>query len=620
MLKNAPRLTHTLIASAVLLLAACSSQQETPVEPIGHSNGGILPGTQKPEAPNEVVSNYQWYQTVLIAIKANDDAQPAQFLARQNPSAMANTVRNQWLKSLGKRGNWTLFRQQYAQLNAADRDQETRCYAAFGGIDSDRILRQELVRELGRLPEGCNRWLNQAAAAGQLNSDDAWRRVRGLLAANQITDARNLAQSLGSPLSNPLNSSTGGSAGAQESLLYRVISKEGRSQSNAAATLQGITPNLTPPQVGFAWAQLGLTQAYNQNASNALAYFDQADINQMSVEMWEWYARSALRLQRWEKLADIIRAMPKKLQDDPTWQYWLARSYVAQGKNEQAKSLFQHAATSGRNFYALLATEALGNKADVRSNAGESSRHDLKKVEQDGNINRSLVLFNASQNGGDWTMRRQAQQEWRYAIRDYNEDTLLASSALAEKQGFYEMGILSADKTNHKLNYALRYIAPFKNLTVPYAQQAGVDPAWVYGLIRQESRFMIGAKSNVGATGLMQVMPATANEIANKLGMSPDELHTMAGNIRMGTWYLGDIRTRLGDEVLATAGYNAGPSRARRWQAAAPLEGAIYAETIPFDETRTYVKNVMTNATYYANLFNEPQTSLTKRMGMIPAR
>ena len=250
----------------------------------------------------------------------------------------------------------------------------------------------------------------------------------------------------------------------------------------------------------------------------------------------------------------------------------------------------------------------------------DSSRSDVQRVAQDGNIARALALFQAAQNSGDWTMRRQAQAEWRYAIKNYNEATLLASSTLANEQGFYEMGILSADRTNQQLNYKLRYISPFRDVTERYAAQANVDPAWVYGLIRQESRFMLGVRSRVGATGLMQVMPATADEIARKIGMSSAELHTMDGNIRMGTWYLGDARNRMGDEIMATAGYNAGASRARRWQAAVPLEGAIYAETIPFDETRTYVKNVMANATYYASVFNEPQTSLTRRMGTVPAR
>ncbi|WP_037588425.1 lytic transglycosylase domain-containing protein [Stenoxybacter acetivorans] len=612
-----------------MLLVACSSQPEVPFKPVVSTTPAvdIMPGSQVPEAAEKVLSDYQWYRAAMDAVRSEDDLLPADFLSRQQPSAMANSVRNQWLKSLGKRNQWDLFRQQYAQLPADVRDKETRCYALLTGIelDSKQSLRNELVWELDKLPEGCNRLLNRETAGGALDRSKAWRRVRGLLAANQITHARNLAQALGSPLPNPLSNINVTAAadltqGEQEALLYRVTAKNNRIKNDAPELLQQMSGVLTAEQIGFGWAQLGLAQAYNQNAVNALVYFNQADHSQLSDEMWEWYARSALRVQNWHQLSEIIRAMPPELQKTPVWQYWLGRAHGVAGNQAAAQILYRQAAASGRNFYALLAAEALGGSVNTRNNVAVSTKSQINKVAQDGNIARALALFHGAQETNDWDMRRQAQQEWRYAIRHYNEDTLLAASALAYQQGFYEMGILSADKTNDKLNFELRYIAPFKDITLPYAQQAGIDPAWVYGLIRQESRFMIGATSHVGAKGLMQVMPATAREIANKINISADELHSMDGNIRMGTWYLGDIRNRFGDEVMATAAYNAGPARARRWQAEVPLEGAIYAETIPFDETRTYVKNVMANATYYASLFKEPQTSLTRRMGTIPAR
>lgn len=616
-----PNCALPLLSLSVLALAACSSHTETPVhtkQPPA-SAAQILPGSQAVQNPAAVVAAYQWYQNVLNALKAGDSTQAAQFLSQQPPSAMIQAVRRQWLKHLGRQGEWAQFAQQYALLPADERDQETRCYAALGRVENDHALTAELVQALGRLPEGCNRHLNQQAAAGKLNATEAWRRVRGLLSNNQISDARNLAAALGSPLPNPLNSG-GSGQGAQEALLHSVISAEGRKAAHVGERIQSLANSLTPEQTGFAWAVAGHYQALNQNMDTALAYFDRADRRQMSHEHWEWYARAALRGQRWQKLAEIINAMPPKLTADPAWQYWLGRSLAAQGRQSEAQAYYRQAAGSGRNFYALMATEALGGKVDTRNNTPDSSRSDLQRVAQDGHIARALALFQAAQSSGDWNMRRQAQAEWRYAIKNYNEDTLLAASQLAHDSGFYEMCILSADRTQHKLNYKLRYIAPFRELTTRYAAQAQVDPAWVYGLIRQESRFMIGAKSRVGATGLMQVMPATANEIARKIGMHPSELHSMEGNIRMGTWYLGDARNRLGHEVLATAGYNAGPGRARRWQASVPLEGAIYAETIPFDETRDYVKKVMANATYYASLFNEPQTSLTRRMGTVAAR
>lgn len=605
-------LTFAANALAAAALAACSSHEQ-PVEPVKKTAEKPRPSVRAAETPAKVLADYSLYQSALAAAKQDNDTLPAQFLEQAAESAMAEDVRNEWLKSLGKRSQWALFNQQYAKLDQAGRAQEVRCYAELGS-GSHTALAAELVRETGRLPQGCTRLLEAAAASGRLNQKDAWRRVRGLISNNQITDARNLAAALGSPFD-------GGGQGAQEYSLISVIGNNAKRNTASAARLQAMQGSLSREQAGFAWGVLGHMQAWGQNMATALNYFSRADRSQLSNEQFEWYARAALRLQRWNDLADIIEAMPAKLQNDPAWQYWLGRSYAAQGNRSRAEPLYKKAASSGRNFYAVMAGEELGQRVNTRNNVGEVSKSDVKHLAKDGAIDRALTLFKASQNSGDWKMRRQSQAEWRYATRGADEDTLLTAAQLAFDNQFYEMAINSAERTDYKLNYNLRYISPFKETTIRYANQAGVDPAWVYGLIRQESRFMLGAQSSVGAQGLMQVMPATAREIASKIGMSSSELYTMDGNIRMGTWYMADAKRRLqNNEVMATAGYNAGPGRARNWQAANALEGAIYAETIPFSETRDYVKKVMTNATYYASLFNEPQTSLKQRMGVVPGR
>lgn len=604
-------LTFALSALAATILAACSSHEQ-PVEPVKRSDAP-RPSVRAAEPPAKVLADYSLYQSALTAAKQDDDILPAQFLSQAGESAMAEDVRNEWLKSLGKRSQWAQFNQQYAKLDQAGRAQEVQCYAELGS-GNHTALAAELVKEINRLPQGCNRLIEAAAASGRLNQKDAWRRVRGLISNNQLTDARNLAAALGSPFE-------GGGQGAQEYSLISVIGNTAKKSTASAYTLENMQGSLSREQTGFAWGVLGHMQAQSQNMATALSYFSRADRSQLSNEQFEWYARAALRLQRWNDLADIITAMPAKLQNDPTWQYWLARSYAAQGNRSRAEPLYEKAAASGRNFYAVMAGEELGRRVSTRNNVGEASKSDVKHLAKDGAIDRALTLFKASQSSGDWKMRRQSQAEWRYATRGADEDLLLTAAQLAYDNQFYEMAINSAERTNTKLNYNLRYISPFKDTTVRYANQAGVDPAWVYGLIRQESRFMLGAQSSVGAQGLMQVMPATAREIAAKIGMSSSELYTMDGNIRMGTWYMADAKRRLqNNEVMATAGYNAGPNRARNWQASAPLEGAIYAETIPFTETRDYVKKVMTNATFYASLFNEPQTSLKQRMGVVPGR
>jgi len=91
-------------------------------------------------------------------------------------------------------------------------------------------------------------------------------------------------------------------------------------------------------------------------------------------------------------------------------------------------------------------------------------------------------------------------------------------------------------------------------------------------------------------------------------------------NIGLGTSYLKMVLDQLGHPLLASAAYNAGPARARRWRDSRPLEGAIYAETIPFGETRDYVKKVMANAVFYSALVNHRLTPLKTLLGTVPAR
>lgn len=606
-------MTYALTTLAISLVAACSSKQapkpvankDTPIvlQPAATKNTAAADvfawQPRAGEHANQSVNSFRQLESVLNAVKADNDMAASQFLAQQNNSAMAESVRNEWLKSLGKRQQIALFQQQYQQVEPAGRHQEVRCYAHLFGMENDTDFVNKLVRETARLPLGCNNLLQ--ARAGSLNQNDAWRRVRGLISNNQMTDARNLAAALGGTID-----------GGAEGLLASAI------RSGSTANLG----SLNAQQSSFAWGVLGLKLAKDQNFGNAFNYYSQAsDRSQFTNEQFEWYARSALRLQRWADLANIIETMPADLKKDPTWLYWLGRSYQQTGKASQAKNLYQQAAQTGRNFYAIMATEELGGRVNAQNNVSPATQSQVNEISRDGAIQRALNLFHSSQQMNDWKMRRQAQTEWRYATRGMNESTRLAAAQLAFNQQFYEMAIHSADSTDHALNFNLRYITPFQNLVQQYSAQHGVDAAWVYGLIRQESRFVLGAQSSVGAQGLMQVMPATASMIARKLGMSQSDLYTMEGNIRMGTWYMADARGSLqNNEVMATAGYNAGPGRARRWQASNSLEGAIYAETIPFNETRDYVKKVMANATYYSALMNLPRTSLKQRMGVVPAR
>ena len=201
---------------------------------------------------------------------------------------------------------------------------------------------------------------------------------------------------------------------------------------------------------------------------------------------------------------------------------------------------------------------------------------------------------------------------------------LLAAANLAKRNQIWDRAINTADKTRNEHDFTLRFLAPYGETVRPAAQNQSLDDAWVYGLMRQESRFITNAKSNVGASGLMQLMPATAKWVAKKIGLrdfSQGRVNDTETNVLLGTSYMRLVMENLDNHpVLASAAYNAGPGRAKKWRADRPLEGAIYAESIPFSETRDYVKKVMSNAVYYSAQFNGKPDSLKTRLGVIGAK
>lgn len=220
-------------------------------------------------------------------------------------------------------------------------------------------------------------------------------------------------------------------------------------------------------------------------------------------------------------------------------------------------------------------------------------------------------------------LRFEGTREWNWELRKMSERQHLAAAELARKNNLLDRMVNTSDRTKGELDFSQRYPTPFNDSMYKTTQALGMDMAWVYGLIRQESRFIMNAKSHVGASGLMQLMPATARYVAKKIGLGnfvPTQVNDVETNIALGTNYLNMVLTDLGgSQALASAAYNAGPGRPRAWRSklTRPVEGAIFAETIPFNETRGYVKNVLSNATYYAALFEKKPQSLKKRLGMV---
>jgi soluble lytic murein transglycosylase len=312
-----------------------------------------------------------------------------------------------------------------------------------------------------------------------------------------------------------------------------------------------------------------------------------------------------------------IQGMSAAVRHEPAWQYWLGRAESALGEPARAHGHWVSAARE-QGFYGRLAREALSMKAPEPPVA-MPSRREVDSIARLPGLVRAVAL----QRAGQW---QDASAEWSWTVRRLDARQQAAAAAHARQLGFWNRMIDTADHMSDAHPLALRYPLPYRDLVRPAARSHGVEEALVYGVMHQESRFTPGAVSLAGARGLMQVMPATASWLAGELGWhdyQPGWLDEPGRSIVMGARYLRQLDADLGRSmVLAAAAYNAGPARALSWRGAQPIEGAVYAETIPFDETRDYVKRVMAAAVHYAELLGPaPQRlRLTERLGMVPAQ
>jgi len=328
-----------------------------------------------------------------------------------------------------------------------------------------------------------------------------------------------------------------------------------------------------------------------------------------SDETLAWMVRAALRTPsqdraRWPLVLRAIEEMSSAEQRDPAWVYWRARAIRAGAapgpEGEGARGLARLTLDSiagPLGFYPQLALEDLGRRVSLPAPPVPLVESEREPIRQHAGLRRALRLMSLG-------LRAEGVREWNYSLRGMNDRELMAAAALACEREVWDRCINTSERTRDVADVTQRYPLPFRETVLARAAESGLDPAYVYGLIRQESRFIVDARSSVGASGLMQLMPATARWTARRAGIAdwrPEFVNERDVNLLLGTTYLKLVLEEFGGaQAMGAAAYNAGPSRPRRWREGAVLEPAAWIEGIPFNETRDYVKKVLSNAVIYA--------------------
>ena len=576
-----------------------------------------------------------------------DDAGPSEiqdFMNRYSGTYQEDRLRADWLLQLGKRRDWQAFNREYPKYRMND-DKSVRCYALLaehlsGGTDVNKAVYDTWLSQKDA-DEGC------AAAAEQLVKDHStrkqpvWLRARlgmendrlriatqavGLLNDSWTKTVNAIYLNPGKYLNDKL---TALRPQTREFVSLALIRQAYLEPAEAAVEVEKLRwkAQLTQEERSWIWGVIGKRAAMKQS-SDAPAYFANGQFAQMHEDHLAWAARANLRAGRWTQVHAAISAMPEAMRNEPTWVYWHARALLAQASNEseraEALRLLEGIA-SVRGFYEQLALEEIGQRISTPEKPAPLTPEEKEAARQNPGLVRALYAIRIG-------LRPEGVREWNYTTNLHtrggmNDRALLAAADMACAVEVWDRCINTSERTKTVVDLEQRYPMPFRNAVTTRAKQINLDPAYVYGLIRQESRFIMDARSHVGASGLMQVMPATARWTAKKIGLTDFQAHQITDrdtNIAIGTGYLKLVLDNFGGSMpMAAAAYNAGPNRPRTWrgQAGAPvLEAAIWAENVPFNETRDYVKKVLSNTTNYAALITGQPQSLKARLGTVGPR
>jgi soluble lytic murein transglycosylase len=576
---------------------------------------------------------YAQYWQIRLRLETADPGDIQAFLARNANSRVGDLLRADWLKSLGRRGQWEAFAAERVHLINTDPDLDCLTLSqrrAQGDVEALREARA-LWFTSRDLPESCTPLFQELINTGSLRVDDIWARVRLALEQGQVPTARRIAvflpagqepdpKALDLAASNPqavLDRKNELRTRAQREVVMFAAHRIARTSAQNAAQAWGRIDQLfSEAERGYVWGAIGWLGARWLDP-DALRWFRMSGGVQLNDEMLGWRVRAALRAGAWSEVLTAIDQMSAREQQDSAWRYWRARALRELKRPDEAMPLLA-ALSREFNFYGQLALDDIGPVLGAPSPPPyKPSREEVDAVGRIPSIQRALVFYRLQ-------MRTEGNREWFWVIRTMKDEQLLATAEFARRNRLWDRAIATADRTREVHDLSLRFVAPFREELQPHVRNQQLDEAWVLGLIRQESRFIVEARSSAGASGLMQLMPATAAWVAKRTGMLDFRqplVNDVQVNLNLGTAYLRTVLNDLDDHpVLASAAYNAGPGRARAWRTVQPLDAAIYAESIPFGETRDYVKKVMSNATYYAQVFGHQVTSLRTRIGTIPAR
>ena len=550
------------------------------------------------------------------------------FLARYPDQLPAADLRRAWLRSQARQQHWddflALYRPGLGDTLTCDALQAK--LAQGGTLDFEHDLAALWAKP--SLPNACDQVLATAHDAGLLTDARLWTRIDRALDAGQGGTvaglaawlpgeegkvAARLAQALRDPAAAVADAANWPDTPRHRQAAALALQRLARRDTDAAdAGWQRLRPRFTftPAQRDGVLYALALYHATDFD-EHALVRLAALPVDAQTATSREWRARVALARQDWPAVLAALDAMPAAQQDEDEWRYFRARALAATGHADQADALYGKLAQEPTYYGFLAADRVQGDYAICPLDPPDDPQREQALLTRPG-LQRAFELFAVD-------LPQLARREWSRALDGADAGTLRLAARLAYERQWYDRAVFTYSSGDALRYYDQRFPLASQDGVVPQAQQAGIDPSWAYAIARAESAWMSDAHSGADARGLMQLVPATAAQVAKKNGLDwsgGQSLYDPVVNIVLGTRYLAQMAARYGGAPwLASAAYNAGPNKVDQWlDQRGSLPPDLFVATIPYHETRDYVARVMAFAVIYDWRLSGKALPLASRM------
>ena len=579
---------------------------------------------------------YQWHRAQLNQLDAE---QLTRFKQQFTETPLPTRLEQAWLHYLAKRQRWQQLLDNYQPQQANTSLQCQRLWALHKTGNTEQALKQ--TRNLwvhgSSRPKACDRIFKAWLDSDHFTEQAAWDRFWLALERGNVSLAKYASKRLQKPRWQKtaeqalrLHHHPDELARVQldpqlegySTMVLHSLDRLGRKDPKLALKQleRFVDPlGLQPPQQLRLQRRFGLRllKSYRGTPGQLVQQLDPEHSDQ---ELQAWRLRNYLLKQDWEAITTLLDELPSTLRYKDRWRYWKARALESQAGEEpmQRAAAIYAELSHERSFYGFMAADKMGQGYRLNNRTAPADRQFLEQLQQQPAIMRARELLFHGQ-------RNDARREWYLATRDLDPEQHHFAAQLARQWGWHEQSIRSAISARKWDDLLLRFPLAYSNQVRDSAHSNRIEPSWVFAITRQESAFAPDARSHAGAMGLMQLMPRTAKETARKARVryrGSQQLVDPQLNLKLGSHYLGSLNRRYeGHRVLASAAYNAGPHRVKRWleqRKALPID--IWIETIPFDETRNYVQNVLSYAVIYSDLLGAPRSLLAahEQQALIP--